>query len=121
MRLSCHLGARKMKLSVVDRADALSDEYRELLERRLSFALSRFDARIRGTSVVFEDINGPRGGIDKSCRITVNLNRARDVVICGRDSNIAKCIAHSADRAGRAVARAVELSQRKSRRKPLGF
>ena len=65
-----------MKLSIVDRNRMLSGELRRLLERRLSFALSRFDSRIRKTTVVLEDVNGPRGGMDKSCRIAVVLDRA---------------------------------------------
>lgn len=39
----------------------------EHARRRLGFALDRFAERIRNVSLRFEDINGPRGGLDKRC------------------------------------------------------
>jgi putative sigma-54 modulation protein len=111
--------SKTMALSIVDRNKELSNESREQLERRLSFALSRFDSRIRQVSVVIEDVNGPRGGIDKLCRIIVKLQRATDVIISDQDSDIAKCIARAADRAGRSVARAIERTQQIYRPRPL--
>lgn len=107
-----------MSLTIVDRHDALDESMHDLLERRIGFALSRFDSRIRKTTAVIEDVNGPRGGIDKSCRITVQLNGARDIVINDQDSDLAKCIAHATERVGRAVARAIERSRREHKRRP---
>ena len=108
-----------MSLSIIDRNKALSQESKQLLKRRLSFALSRFESKIRRTTAVIEDINGPRGGVDKVCRITVQLDRARDVVVKNQDAELPRCIAHAAERIGRAVARAVERSQDSYRKRPL--
>ena len=107
-----------MTLSVVDRNGMLTDELRELLDRRLSYALSRFESRIRRKTVVIEDVNGPRGGVDKLCRVTVKLNRLSDVVISEEGADISTSITRAAERIGRAVARAIERSQHISRRKP---
>ena len=107
-----------MRLSVVDRNSLLSNELHELLERRLSFALSRFDSRIMRVTATFEDVNGPRGGTDKLCRITVKLVRSPDVVVSDQDSDLGKCIAHASDRAGRAVARSIDRSQQIRRLTP---
>lgn len=100
-----------MKLSIVDRGGFLSDDLKELTERRLLFALSRFDSRIQGVSVVFSDLNGPRGGIDKSCSITVNLRNISDIIITDQDADAAACVGRAAARVGRSVARAVERTQ----------
>ncbi|MCG8449278.1 MAG: HPF/RaiA family ribosome-associated protein [Pirellulales bacterium] len=108
-----------MSLSVVDRNGMLTDELRELLARRLSYALSRFESRIRRKTVVFDDANGPRGGVDKQCRVTVKLDRTGDVVIREQDADISKCITRAAERIGRAVARAIERAQHTYRKKPL--
>ena len=108
-----------MALLIVDRNNTLSNKSRELLERRLSFALSRFDSRIMRVSAIIEDLNGPRGGIDKRCRITVKMSGAKDVIISDQDSDIIQCIANAADRAGRSVARAIDRSQRSYRTRPL--
>jgi putative sigma-54 modulation protein len=50
------------------------------VERRLCFALSRFSGRIRRVDVFLADENGPRGGIDKTCRIVVRLRDGGDVI-----------------------------------------
>ncbi len=100
-----------MSVSITDRSNLLNDEMRELAERRLLFALSRFDSRIDSVDLVVEDENGPRGGIDKSCRVTVTLRRAAGVIISDKDSDLARCLSRVAERAGRSVARAIEKTQ----------
>ena len=50
------------------------------VERRLRFALTRFSSRIGRVNVFLADQNGPRGGIDKTCRIVVRLLDGGDVV-----------------------------------------
>jgi putative sigma-54 modulation protein len=98
-------------LSITDRSGLLTTELRQLAERRLLFALSRFGNRIIRVNVVVCDENGPRGGVDKACRITITLRRAADVIVRHRDVDMAACISRVAERAGRAVSRAIERSQ----------
>ena len=68
-----------MKLLILDRNGLLSDEGQEYARRRIHFALSRFATKIDRVTAVFSDDNGPRGGIDKVCRITVKLRRLADI------------------------------------------
>ena len=100
-----------MLISISDRSGDLDEQLKELTERRILFALSRYDSRVERVEVVFEDENGPRGGIDKSCRVAVSMARGADVVVTNRDDQIARCISRAAERAGRAVARTVARSQ----------
>ncbi len=104
---------------ITDRAGLLNGELRQLAERRFLFALSRFDSRISKVELVISDENGPRGGIDKACRVSITLHRAPLVVISEKNSDLAKCISRIAERAGRTVARAIEKSQRFDRSRPL--
>jgi ribosome-associated translation inhibitor RaiA len=86
----------------------------DLLRRRLEFALSRFSARVRQVSARVADLNGPRGGIDKRCVITLRRERStRPIVIEDSDVDPMVAIDRAADRAGRTVARA--LSRRLDR------
>jgi putative sigma-54 modulation protein len=86
-----------------------------LLRRRLEFALGRFRSHLREVSGRVNDVNGPRGGVDKSCLITMHLDRsARPIVIEDVDADPMVAIDRAADRAGRTVARA--LARRVSRR-----
>lgn len=101
-----------MSISIVDRDDLLDEELRPLAERRLLFALSRFDTRITSLELVVSDENGPRGGVDKLARVSVRLSRASDVVVSEQDSDLARCVTRVADKAGRAVARAIERTRK---------
>lgn len=107
-----------MTLSITDRSGLLTQDLRQLAERRLLFALSRFDDRIQHVDLVVNDENGPRGGVDKACRITVKLRRAADVIVRDKDSEMAKCISRAAERVGRTVSRAIEKTQSFDRVRP---
>ena len=100
-----------MSISITDRRNLLDEALRDLAERRLLFALSRFDSRIKKVDLVVTDENGPRGGIDKACRVCVSLKRASEVRISDKDANLATCLSRLAERVGRAVARSIERSQ----------
>ncbi len=99
-----------MTIEIIDRSRLLDNGTCQLAERRLLFALSRFDSRIKQVDLVIEDENGPRGGIDKSCRISISLHRAADVVISDKDTDVIKCISRAAERGSRAVARSIARS-----------
>ncbi|MEO1618192.1 MAG: HPF/RaiA family ribosome-associated protein [Planctomycetota bacterium] len=107
-----------MLITITDRDDLLDGALQELAERRLRFALSRFDNRVSRLELVVGDENGPRGGVDKSCRLTVRLKRARDVVITDKDESMAACISRVAERAARSVARAIDRQQDFDRVRP---
>lgn len=83
----------------------LTASVREHIERRLHFAFDRARHRVNRISVILSDVNGPRGGEDKRCRIQVSVAGAADVLIddCQSDLNVA--IDRAVDRAGRTVAR----------------
>lgn len=104
-----------MSIAVLDRSGVVTKSLRELAKRRLRFALSRFDARIQRVELTVSDANGPRGGVDKSCRIAVKLRRIPQVVVEDADMDVAKAISRAAEKAGRAVARAVDRCQRLDR------
>lgn len=88
-------------------------------QRRLDFALSRFSVFIMRVSVRLILVNGPRGGVDKRCRIVVTMEPAETIVVQTEDANISAAISVAADRMGRAVARAVH--RRLETRQPAGL
>ena len=80
-----------------------------LAQKRLEFALGRFAGRVRSLTVRLTDLNGPRGGRDKKCLIAIRLGHPRRaIVIEDVDSDAALVVSRAADRAARAVSRAVE-------------
>lgn len=106
-----------MNLTISDRGNVLNQHSRELTERRLMFALSRFESRIHEVDFIISDENGPRGGIDKVGRITISLRGAQDVVLTHKDDDVSRCVSRLADRAGRAVARSLSKSNQINRSK----
>ena len=100
-----------MQISIIDHNDSLTTETAELAERRLLFALARFDSKVDRVSLVVGDANGPEGGIDNACSVSVKLHCLPEVRVTCKDAEVSASIAHAADRAGRAVSRAIERSQ----------
>lgn len=77
------------------------------LERRLRFALGRFDNCIRRVTVRLADVNGPRGGADKRCRVSIMFTRGGKLVLEEENADVVAAIDRAADRLGHAVARKV--------------
>lgn len=83
-----------------------------LARRRLEFALGRFAGRVRSLTVRLTDVNGPRGGLDKKCLIAVRLTRSRHVIVIedvDADHNVV--VSRAAERAARAVSRALQSAR----------
>lgn len=97
-----------MLIEISSRNVELNEKHREWVERRSQFALGRFKARIRRVSVAFSDINGDRGGVDKTCRLRVMLIPEGNVIVEDIDTSIETVVAIVSDRAARSVARRVE-------------
>ena len=55
------------------------DVLRAYAQRRLAFALRRFENRTRHATVRFDDVNGPRRGVDSRCVITLLLRNGRRI------------------------------------------
>lgn len=87
------------------------------VERRLRFALGRFAGRVQAVSVRLTDDNGPRGGVDKACRLRVHLRGAGLVRVEELDSDLYAAVDRAVARLARGVARA--LQRRDDRREGL--
>ncbi len=83
----------------------LADAMRLHLERRLRFALGRFDDRIRKVTVRLKDLNGPKGGTDQQCRISLDLIPKGKLILDEQSADVVVAMDRAADRVGRAVAR----------------
>lgn len=92
----------------------LDDALKDHAERRLKFALGRFAARIRRLTVRLTDVNGPRGGLDKRCRIAVSLVPRGSVMVEGSGDDPLALVNGTAKRVARAVRR--DLQKRRNRK-----
>ena len=97
-----------MRLVLKCRSFELSDELRAHATKRVRFALGRLTSHIRSVEVALVDINGPRGGLDKKCRIVVRGGRFQQVCVQALDSSAEAAVSAAAERVARAVTRAIE-------------
>lgn len=100
-----------MRVQIKARHVEVTKEMRIYIERRLHFALSRFSTELRGVLVRLEDVNGPRGGVDKRCQITLRGPRFGNVTIDEMSGDVLGAVDTAADRAARTVARALERAR----------
>lgn len=94
-----------MKLDIRGHHLKVTDALQAYIERQLQFALSRFGARVSHVTVRVTDLNGPRGGVDKQCRMAAAVPSSGHIRAEVIDADLYTAIDRAADRIGRAVAR----------------
>jgi ribosome-associated translation inhibitor RaiA len=85
----------------------ISEALHEHVIRKIDFALRRFASRIEGIVVRLVDINGPKGGPDKRCRIVARLSPTGSVIVEATDADAYVAVSQAAMRADESVARAI--------------
>ena len=89
------------------------------IERRLRFALDRFASRIRQVRVKLADPNGPRGGIDRCCKLAISLDRSSTIVMESQASNVYAAIDCIADRAATYIGRRLKRPHGRKTLRPI--
>lgn len=96
-----------MHWELKDQAVSRPDDLPDRIDRRLRFALARFGSRIQKTIVFLHDHNGPKGGIDKVCRILVKTQGCGTLVAAIVDSDWNTAVDRATARIGHTVARQI--------------
>ncbi len=104
-----------MRIKINDKQKQLGDLAVEQAKTRIEACLSKFGPSVKSVELFVEDVNGPRGGVDKGCRIIVKLRKMDEVAVSVNEDTFTKAIARSVNRAERAVSRKI---QRRSLRAP---
>jgi putative sigma-54 modulation protein len=74
------------------------DKLREHAVHRLSFALRRFEPRIRRVTVRIADVNGPRRGVDSRCSMSVDLIDGGQIFVNAISAWPFAAVSHAASR-----------------------
>lgn len=85
----------------------LSEAILQHVEWRVESWLGWAAGQVAGVMVRLEDINGPHGGVDKCCRISLRLRAARTLVVEGRDRDLYRAVDLGVARLKEAAARHV--------------
>lgn len=103
-----------MKLDIRARGLELTPTLRDLADRRVRYGLSRFGPVIRAVHVTLADVNGPKGGIDKLCRLRLRISAGSPIVIEQVDERIERALDTAVDRAAQTVARQLDRGRARS-------
>ena len=101
-----------MRMAIQSNGFHMTIALRMYVEQRLATALGWARHHMRKLAVSLSDINGPRGGIDKRCKIQVQLSGGREIIIEECEADLYSAIDRAADRADRAVVKQVERARK---------
>ena len=92
-----------MPIEIRSKDFSITNAIRDHAKRRLGFALDRL-RNVRRVVVSLGDLNGPKGGEDKFCRITAEVGH-RTVVVEDVHSNLYAAISRATRRFAHAASR----------------
>lgn len=94
-----------MKLTIRTRHLLLTPELHHELDHRIRLAFARIGAWVRSVDVTIADINGPKGGPDKQCRLRVRGRGMTGVVLEHVGADPLATVLAAAERAEQVVLR----------------
>lgn len=94
-----------MRIDIQAHDFPITDGLRAHVERRVRGATARLDGRVQRVEVRLFDLNGPRGGVDKGCRLHLRLGGLPDIVVEDVEDDLYAAVTRSAARAQRSLKR----------------
>jgi ribosomal subunit interface protein len=94
-----------MNIQIHAKDFSLTEALRAHVTRRLAYALNHGQDVVSRTSVRLTDVNGLRGGVDKSCAIEVRMKGAADLIVEDVQDDIYVAIDRASERIGRLLDR----------------
>lgn len=94
-----------MRVDIRFRGFKGSEALRAYALRRIQLQLSRFGHQLNAVVVRVTDINGPRGGLDKQCQVTVSGPKIGTSSLVELSGNAYASVDTALERIGRALTR----------------
>ncbi len=85
----------------------LYQNHRSFLTEKVRNVLRNFRNHVHRVSAFLADVNGPKGGINKRCRVLVHLKTEGPVVVEHTDETITGAITGAMGRLGQAIRRRI--------------
>lgn len=104
-----------MNIQMVAHEFSLTPSLREYLDRRLQAAFSRMRGKAANVVVRLRDLNGPRGGCDKVCQLSVEVPGRPSIQIREVQENMYHAIDCAVKRAAFRLTRTIRSSRTVSR------
>ena len=97
-----------MKIDIRIQGTAADHKLRAHALHRVQFCLGRFGKEVQSVTASFADMNGPKGGIDIRCRVSVRGPRLGTISLESQQHDAYVAIADLLDRTQRAVRRQLD-------------
>ena len=110
-----------MRIEIQARRFSVTDGLRQHVVRRVEYALRSYRVWVDRVEVQLGDVNGPRGGADKCCRVMVRLRHLPALVVRDLGCDLYAVISTASDRIGRTVGRRMGQRIRTKRRFGMRF
>ena len=100
-----------IEISMDDGQPDVAAELRAYTERRMTFALRRFQGHVRYVRVRLTDVNGPRHGVDARCAVTAQLTNGKELFVEATTAWPFRSVTQAAGRLSEAVRRITSCNQ----------
>jgi len=100
---------------LIESSGTHGEHMRELTAQKIRFDLRRWSHIATRIKVLFTDINGPRGGVDKRCQLEINIGKVGTVVIASLASDWRTALDKSMGRATRVLKRSLQQNHKSLR------
>ena len=97
-----------MEIFINDKKNLLHRGAISKAESRANASFSKYGYDVKSVEISVQDANGPRGGIDKVCRVLMRLRKKGDVSVTVKDRSLSKAINNAIQRAARSVGRTLD-------------
>lgn len=100
---------------VFESPDPRATRLRDFAEQRLRFVLRRAAFLVPRVKIRLSDLNGPRGGVDKQCRIELMPERGTPIVVTSAGEDWRLAFENALTRGSRALVRSWQRRRRVGR------
>ncbi len=104
-----------MKIDIQAQNFSLTPAIKKHINRHCGTMIHHFSNRIINVHVHLSDINGIKGGKDKRCLVHIELHKLPTIIIENTENDLYDAINKASHRAQRAVRKALERKQTRSR------
>lgn len=105
-----------MQLVIKSRNIQLSKQFKGRLGSQVYSVFHRTQQLVQRITVTLSDINGPKGGMDKQCKVKVSLAGLPSVLVVTTQDSLQKAFAYAVERANDVMKKRVEKHQKRSKR-----
>ena len=101
-----------MRIEIHTGKFSLTDSLRSHVERKTQFALGWAQHSLHQVTVRLDDLNGPKGGVDKLCRVQIPLVGGAVVVIAEVQADLYSAVDRAMERANQSLTRKLERKRK---------